>query len=490
MKHQFYSLLIVLLIFTSCSNGSKTQSNKISIKTQQLDSLFNFSYSNGMFNGAVFVAKNDSIIYKKSFGYGNEETKEKITAESVFYIASVSKQFTAMGIMILKEQGKLSFDDKIKDFFPDYPEYLKNIKIRQLLNHTSGITDTEYYKLINPSNEDVLEMLMKQDSLELENKSTFRYSNSGYVMLALIIEKVSEKPIDQFFNQEIFEPLEMKNTTATKDIAENISNKVYGYNLIDFKSKYQSSVVGPSGIYSTINDLEKWNRALNSNKLISEQTLSKAFKNGKLNNGSISINMYGKDYGYGFGWMPYEKSGKKYVQHDGSVDGFRSLIKKNLTDGYDYMFLTNQGGRLAMNELTTAIDNILEKSKYNVPKIPIANKIVLEFGENDTNTAIAKIKSAISENPNDYNIDENNINRLSYTYLRDSQMIKAIEIFKLNTKLHPNSANAFDSLAEGYFANKQFGLSKENYQKSLELNPENDNAKVMIGRIGKETAEK
>lgn len=490
MKHQFYSLLIVLLIFSSCLNSSKTQSDKKNIQTEQLDSLFNFSHSNGMFNGAVLVTKDDSIIYKKSFGFANEKTKEKITPESVFYIASVSKQFTAMGIMMLQERGKLSYDNKIKDVFPDYPAHLENITIRQLLNHTSGLTDTEYYKLTEPSNKDVLETLMKQDSLELENGKTFRYSNSGYVILALIIEKTSKKPIDQFFNQEIFEPLEMNNTTATKAVAENISNKVDGYNLIGSKVDYKSSVIGPGGIYSTLNDLEKWNNALNTNKLISKKTLNEAFKNGKLNEGSISINMNGQEYGYGFGWMPYEQNGKKYVQHDGAVESYRSLIKKNLTDGYDYIFLTNQGGRLAMNELTSSIDNILENSIYNKPEIPLANKIVQEFEKNDINTAITIIKSSISENPSDYNIDENNINRLSYTYLRDSQIIKAIEVFKLNTELHPNSANAFDSLAESYFENKQFGLSKENYQKSLELNPDNENAKIMIERIGKETAEK
>ncbi|MDN3593474.1 serine hydrolase [Zunongwangia endophytica] len=440
-----------------------------------------------MFNGAILVTKNDSIIYKESFGYAHEKTKEKITTESVFYIASVSKQFTAMGIMMLQEQGKLSYDDKIKDIFLDYPTYLKTVTIRQLLNHTSGLTDTEYYKLTEPSNKDVLETLMKQDSLGLENGKHFRYSNSGYVMLALIIQKISDKPIDQFFNQEIFEPLEMKNTTATNARIENISNKVAGYNLIGSKVDYESSVIGPGGIYSTLNDLEKWNKALNTNKLISQKTLKEAFKNGKLNENSISINMNDQEYGYGFGWMPYEKNGKKYVQHDGTVENYRSLIKKNLTDGYDYIFLTNQGGRLAMNELTTSIDNILENSKYIKPEIPIANKIVQEFEKNDTNKAITIIKNAISGNPSEYNIDENNINRLSYTYLRDGQMIKSIEVFKLNTELHPNSANAFDSLAEGYFANKQFGLSKENYRKSLELNPENENAKVMIERIGKIT---
>jgi len=390
---------------------------------------------------------------------------------------------------MLQEQGKLSYDDKIKDFFPNYPEYLKNISVRQLLNHTSGLTDREYYKLTDPSNNDVLETLMKQNYLELENGRMFRYSNSGYVLLALIIQKISKKPIDQFFSQEIFEPLKMQNTTATKTAVERISNKVDGYNLIGSKVDYKSSVIGPGGIYSTLNDLEKWNRALNSNKLISEKTLNEAFKNGKLNEGSISINMNGHEYGYGFGWMPHQKNGKKYVQHDGSVESYRSLIKKNLTDGYDYILLTNQGAKLAINELTKSIDTILEQSKYQKPIIPVINKILSELQINGSSNLASNVKNKIDKKPNDYSIDENSINRLAYTFLRNNQTKTAIEVFKLNTELNPKSANAFDSLAEGYFSNKQFKLSKENYQKSIELNPENKNAKLMIERIGKETAE-
>lgn len=485
MKHQFYSLLIVLSIFTSCSNNSKTQPNKTSVKNQKLDSLFNFSHSNGMFNGTVLVAKNDSIIYKKSFGYANEETKEKITPESVFYIASVSKQFTAMGIMILKEKGKLSFDNKIKDFFPDYPEYLKDIKIKQLLNHTSGITDTEYYKLINPSNEDVFEILMKQDSLELENGSTFRYSNSGYVLLALIIEKISEKPIDQFFYQEIFKPLEMKNTTATKALVQNVSKKVEGYNLLGENVGYKSSVIGPGGIYSTLNDLEKWNKALNSSKLVPKEILNQAFTNGNLIKEPISIKINGQEYGYGFGWMLTNKGSTKYIQHDGTVESYRSLIKKNLTDGYDYIYLTNQGSRIAMNELTKSIDYILEESKYQKPQIPITNVILTQLKTKGVTDLASNVKNKITNNEGEFSIEENAILRLAYSFLRKDKVDIAIEIFKLNVELYPNSYNAFDSLAEGYFSNKQFELSKENYEKSLELNPENKNGEMMLERIEK-----
>ncbi|BDD03971.1 serine hydrolase [Aureibacter tunicatorum] len=477
MKHQFYSLIVLLLIFASCSSGSKKQLDKITIQSQQLDSLFNFCYSNGMYNGAVIVTKNDSVIYKNSFGYANEENKEKITPESVFYIASVSKQFTSMGIMILSEQGKLSFDDKIEDIFPNYPAYLKNITIRQLMTHTSGITDTELYKLKDPSNDDVLESIMKGDSLELENGKTFRYSNTGYTLLAFVIEKVSGMPIEEFFEKEIFDPLNMRHTTTSIRRKQNNMKTVIGYNWLGKNGGYNSTVVGGGGIYSTINDLQKYNKALNTNKLVTKNTLNKAFTNGQLSDQESD--------GYGFGWSLREKDNKKYVQHDGYVPGYRSFIKKNLTDGYDYIFLTNHGDKLPMNELISSIDSVLEQSKYVRPKNRVVNKISHELKVNGSSNLCQNIKDEIIKNKDHYTIDENRINLLGYMYLRDNQTNIAIEIFKLNTYLHPNSANVWDSLGEGYYENGQFELSKENYQKTLEMNPDNDNARVVIERIEK-----
>ena len=483
MKYLIFSSLIIFLTLISCTTNQKKSIDRSTVQTQQLDSLFNFSYSNQMFNGSVLITKNDSILYKKSFGYANEISREKITSETVFYIASLSKQFTAMGIMLLQEKGKLSYEDNLNNFFPDYPKYLQNLTIKQLLNHTSGLTDKEYYKLINPGNKEVIEMLFKQDSLELESGKTFRYSNSAYVLLALIIEKITEKPIDKFFKQEIFDPLDMINTTAQKTVAQKSPKKAEGYNLLGKNVGYKSSVVGPGGIYSTINDLEKWNMALNNNRLVTKQTLEEAFKNGQLNDGVIAININHQEYGYGFGWMPFEKNGKKYVQHDGTVESYRSLIRKNLTDGYDLIYLTNHGGRLAMNELTMAVENILEHSNYQTPKIPIANKIIKEFFEKDVTIAMMNIKNDLSQNLSAYDINENSLNRLAYVYLRDQQKAKAIAIFKLNTELYATSANAFDSLAEGYFLNEQYPLAIEYYKKAIDLGGTNGNARKMIERI-------
>lgn len=475
------SILLLLIATISCT------SNKIDSKkaTQilQLDSLFSYSYQKGLFNGAVLITKNDEIIYKKAFGYENKQTKQKIDENSVFYVASLSKQFTAMAIMILKEKGKLSFNSKIKEFFPEYPDRLKEITVKQLLNHTSGILDNEYYKLVNPNNKQVIELLLKDESTKANAGEFFRYSNSGYVLLATIVEKISKMPMDEFFKNEIFNPLQMENSTAKREEVLNLNNLVSGYGITGEEATYKSSVIGPSGIYATLNDLQKWNKGLNNFTLVSKETLQLAFTNGIVSDGEIVIKMDGEDMGYGFGWITSNKNNKKYVNHDGFVEGFRTLIKKNLTDGYDYILLTNHGVKLAMTEMKTAIDLILEESKYQQPKMPVINQILAKIEAKDFSAIYEEVYHNIIKKKLDFN--EGSLNSIGYRYLGENKFKEAIAIFKLNTKLNPQSANAFDSLAEGYFKNKQFDLSKSNYQKSLVLDATNTNAKIMLYKIVK-----
>ena len=479
MKLKLIVFTFFFIFMFSCSHKTIDTTKEKQVK--QLDSLFKYSFKNDLFNGAVLVTKNNAIVYKKSFGYKNKQTKQNIDENSVFYLASISKQFTAMAILLLKEKGKLSFNSKVEDFFPEYPERLKQITIKQLLNHTSGILDNEYYKLINPSNDDVLKVLLQNTNTKVDANQFFRYSNSGYVLLATIIEKVAQKNIADFFKDEIFTPLQMNNTTAIKDEVNNLTNMAIGYSLTGEKSSYKSSVIGPGGIYSTLNDLYKWNLALNQNTLVTKETLNLAFTNGNLNNGKISLKILGQEFGYGFGWVTQYKNGKKYVNHDGSVDGFRTLIKKNLSDGYDYILLTNHGSKLPMTEIINSIDGILEKTNYQQPKTPVINQILAKVETKDFTGIYTQIYDSTQENKLVYN--QRSLNSLGYRYLKQHKLNAAIAVFKLNTKLFPKSANAFDSLAEGYYNNKQYELSKINYLKSLELNPANENAKLMIEKI-------
>lgn len=296
------------------------------------------------FSGVVMIVKEGKVVYKYVSGYANLNRKESINEDTAFNLASVSKQFTAMAIMILNEEGKLELDDEITKYIHD--PYFKNITIRHLLTHTSGLG--EYYNLFykkwdnskTMTNNDVIDLLVKyQPSYDFEPGKQFRYSNTGYALLASIIEKVSGKTYGAFLQEKIFGPLEMKNTLAYDLINDpKISNRAYGYSydnglytpndLVFF-----DGIVGDGNIYSTANDLVKWDKALHDGKLISRSNLEKMF--------TPNIPADGKKSVYGFGWMIKTDSGDRTVFHSGSWVGFRSMIIRNLSNKYTLIFLSN-----------------------------------------------------------------------------------------------------------------------------------------------------
>jgi CubicO group peptidase (beta-lactamase class C family) len=159
---------------------------------EKIDSLLNYCNENGMFNGSIAIAKNDTVIFKKSYGLTEKESSKKINSETLFYLASVSKQFTAMSIMILQEKGLLEYEEPVVKYLPELKSLGSKVTIRQLLNHTSGISDRLYYKLKKPNNQEVIEALKTLKPAEFGNSiQNFRYSNSGFILLDSIIEKIS-----------------------------------------------------------------------------------------------------------------------------------------------------------------------------------------------------------------------------------------------------------------------------------------------------------
>ncbi len=458
-------------------------SQSTSTKADQLDQLFTHCSDNNLFNGTVLVSENGKVIYRKAFGYADIEAGEKLTPESSFYLASVSKQFTTMAVMILKEKGKLSYDDKLSKFFPEFPDYAEGVTVRHLMTHTSGVPD--HYRLgayrVDLTNADVKDLLVKQEKLDFEPGERYSYSNGGYVMLAMIVEKASGMPFHKFMKKNIFDPLKMKSTLVYDESKPEVKNRAKGHHHVSGYDDYEILTSGAGGMYSVLDDLHKWDQALYTEKLVSKETLKEAYTSAKLNNGDLTD--------YGFGWGIQQTDDGKIVQHSGGMNGYRTFIRRDLSNNNCHIILTNKGDALAMGGINTAIANILNGEKFDLPKIPLSGQLAKMLKESDTETAINDFKKMIEAESDKYELDEMGINSLGYVYMNEKDYETAIEVFKLNVELFPNSSNTYDSLGEAYMENGQNGPAIKHYKKSIELNPNNENGISMLKKMGLDESE-
>lgn len=345
-----YKTLIFSISILFIFNGTFGQS-----KAQKLDSLFSELYKSGKFNGNILIAEKGKTIYQNSFGIGNEERQEKLNLNTVFELMSVSKQFTAMGIVLLKEQGKLSYDDKISQYLPSLEKY-SDITLRHLMNHTSGLPDYEEFldSLLDKStiatNQDVIQILQKNNIKRIfEPNSTYQYAQTGYALLASIIEVVSKEKYPDFMKSNIFKPLGMKKTFVHMHRLnpEKIKNYALGYVqdglkkyvlpdvLPDFKGViFHDGIIGGRGIHSTLSDLLIWDRALKNNRLISQKVFDEIYSPAILKNGEKS------DYGFG---MKIENLplNRHILRHTGGSYGYATCFERHLTKDYTIIILQN-----------------------------------------------------------------------------------------------------------------------------------------------------
>lgn len=366
------TIIILLLVFGQLAFGQ----NKI----QKIDNFLNSFSKEIKLNGNVLIAEKGKVIYKKSFGLSNEITKEKLNENSIFELASVSKQFTAMAVVILKEKGKLSYDDKISKYIPELINY-SNITIRNLLNHTSGlpdyseIMDTVFDKSKIATNKDIVEIFAKEKpALLYEPNTKWEYSNTGYALLASIIEKVTGMSYADYLNKVIFKPLKMTNTFVyTRRYApKKIKNYAYGYYYSDSLKKYVlpddleetkkviwlDGIVGDGNVNSTVIDLLKWDSALYADLLISKESKKEMFTSSELSDTTKTD--------YGFGWF-IEDNGVygNIVKHTGGWPGYRTLIERHLQNDKTVIVLLNY----VNNESTYIPIKILRQLLYNIEPV-------------------------------------------------------------------------------------------------------------------------
>ncbi len=357
------SLLLFLVL--SCNSKSAQASPESEELVQSFRTHFQKLFRDGQFNGVVLLASNSRILYQEALGLKNAQTGKKLSNDSVFNLASVSKPITATAILILAEEGKLSLDDPVSRYIPEVSAWgdgARDITIEQVLHHTSGLPDYEdlsedYFS--ESEQETVVEFIDNADirgmltelkpGLQFVPGSEYSYSNTGYLILADVVEKVSGLSFPEFLKSRIFQPAGMNLTTVC--VGRNQpSNKALGFYIEDDRPyihdvEYLDGIYGDGNICSTAEDLLKFDQALRNGKLLKTDLADDAVKPGELNNGE-SI-----DYGYG-----WEISEEGLVFHTGSWTGFRTYFIRDLEQGYTIIVLDNSSNE----ELYEQVDRLIE----------------------------------------------------------------------------------------------------------------------------------
>jgi CubicO group peptidase (beta-lactamase class C family) len=353
------SLLLLCALMSICNSGSAADDTAGSRIDAILSPLAD-AKSPGV---AVLVRKDGHVVFQRGYGVRELRSMAKIDADTNFRLASCSKQFTAMSIMLLVHDGKLQYDDNLTDVFPEFPAYGRTITVRNLLNHVSGLPDYEdLMERLHPErwtdenqiqDNEVLSLLETQDATKFPPGTKWAYSNSGYVVLGLIVANVSNKSFPEFLHDRIFAPLGMDHTLAYVKGKSEVSNRAYGHTKVGsgWKRTDQSSTsatLGDGGIYSSLTDLAKWDEALARHTLLSEKEMLPALTPVKLTGGSRpewpanSDRPEGTPVSYGFGWFLDPYHGHVRMWHYGDTMGFHSYIERFVPGKLSIIVLCNR----------------------------------------------------------------------------------------------------------------------------------------------------
>jgi len=480
MNLKFIILLFIFCIFFYTSLNAQSKSAEIDKLVQKYNEI-------GQFNGTVLVAESGKIILKKGYGFANLEWNIPNKANTKFDIGSVTKQFTAMLIMQLVEQGKIKLDAKIIEYLPDYRQDTGDkITIHHLLTHTSGIPDysslPDFFKDVCNCSYNSDEFIKKfcSNDLEFEPGTNFSYGNSGYYILGAIIEAVTNESYETVLQRNILDPLNMKNTGMDRhelvipQKASGYENTLNGYINSDYFDMVNTYAAG--ALYSTVDDLFYWDQTLYTEKLLSNKYKDLMFKPYKEN--------------YAYGWLVDKisighsaNSLKNIVQHGGGgVNGIHTLLTRLIDDRHLIILLHNTGGT-SLKQLNMGIINILYNQPYKLPKKSIAREIYKVILDDGIIPALKYYQDKKNSDYNSYYFYWDELDWLGKQLIEFKMIEEGIAILKFNTSEYPDSWFVFDTLAEAYLINNQVDLAKKIFKKSLELNPNNTNAIERLNSI-------
>jgi CubicO group peptidase (beta-lactamase class C family) len=469
-------------------------------KIKSIDSLVGVWKLHDQFNGGIVLQHKGKTIYRISSGFASIEDTVYNSNTSRINLASVSKPLTAIAILQFVEKKQIELDNRVDQYLPDFP--YPNITVRNLLSHTSGLSDASEFEknYISQHPDEILinekiyrHLIELKPDLNFTPGESFQYNNLNFIILALLIEKQSGISYDKYMAKNVFKPAGMKNTYVRKPASPNTPRYIIPtYFESEFKNvdslnhrmistNYNlGGTWGDNNIISDLDDLLQFDLALNKGKLISPKLLKEAFTPAKLNDGK-SISMGVGTRSYGLGWNVNEKNsaGKHVVFHDGSLVGLTIVFFKCLTDDQTIIMYENKSvhgfyGRF--NSITNALwDLPLRKFSFANSLVRIYGEALVKRGSDYAITLFNELKSDTN-----YYFSESEMNDLGYELMNRANFVGhndlSLEVFKINTLLNPESFNVYDSYAEALMKVGKKEESLRMYKKSLILNPKNENA--------------
>lgn len=486
-KKMIFTVMIILCYTISLAQQVKPSKTikKINIYLTELEKVG--------FSGSVLVEINGKVAISKGYGFSDKANLIKNKPSTVMCIGSITKQFTATAILKLEMQGKLSTDDKITKYFDNVPIDKSNITIHDLLRHQSGLQSNvgkDYDKI---SQAEFLDKVMNSKLL-FEVGKDFSYSNIGYSLLGMIIEKTSGKTYETYLYDNLWKPAQMEMTGYSRPMFDK-SKIAIGYYKDDKiwgkptekewdKTAPYWHLTANGGVLSTTEDMYKWHKAMKG-----ENILSKEAKN-KLYHPKIRTEENYNEPIYGYGWdvAPTNRNTKR-LWHNGSNNIFFADFMIYIDEDVTLIMLSNKSHQTNFDKLNFELSKMIFEKNYK-PIIPIADnefnqKYSQKIIEIISNKGLETGKENYKKRPSKINILEYILNTKGYEYLSQKNYDKAIDIFTMNTFAFPKSANAFDSLGESYMNKGDKTLAIKHFEKSLELNPNNGNAKVMLLELRK-----
>ena len=463
-------------------------------KAEEVDKLLKLYQEYGKFNGSALVAEQGKVVYKSGIGMANMEWDIENTTDTKHRLGSITKQFTAMLILQLAAEGKLDLHASISEYLPDYPnDHDPQITTHHLLTHTSGIPNyTSFPGFFNEQSRDPYtpdEFIKKFEDKQLDFTpgEKFNYSNSGYFLLGVIIEKVSGNTYELMLREKIFTPLNM-NDSGYDHHGEILKNRATGYekrgqeyvnsNYIDMSIPYAAG-----SLYATVEDLYLWDQALYTNNLLPKKYMELYFKPYIPAFGSSS---YAYGWGVGMDAIGNTTDSIYTISHGGGINGFNTNISRSPSDKTLIVLLNNTGGA-PLNQMTQSIRGILKGKTYDLPKKSVAYDVLGVIQSEGIEAGIAQYHK-IKEDDN-YDLSEDEMNQIGYQLMGSGKVEEALQVFKLNIDAFPASANTYDSYAE---ASMELGKNEqaiENYKKSVEMNPSNQHGIDMLKKLGVDTGD-